>query len=744
MYRCLGVVLVSLLAISAVVAAEQGIPADKLDRLKAATVYVKVEGDEGTATGSGFLIRVDVDAGFIVTNHHVIAEAPGRLRSEKPSVVFWSGTSKEQVLPAEVVGADPEADLAVLRVTAKGLPAPLDLTQAVTVQETMTVYTFGFPLGDLLSPTRNNPAVTIGKGTVSSLRQDERGRLKRIQLDEALNPGNSGGPVVDGEGKLVGIAVSRIVGAKIGFAIPPAELNDMLKGRAAALTIQSVRVANGGAELEIEVPCIDAFRNLKAIEVRHVRRDALPEAPRADKDGTWPELPGTERVELKLEGGKGRGRLTLKSAEPKAVVYLFQTAYTNGEGKRVATEPLARVINFGATGVLRATDPNAGVGRPWETVSSREGDFTVDMPAKPAFTASRTHRGPGGTLSIFTVGCQTAAGTYLAFRVAFPTAVVRPGTEERELDAERDRLAEEWNGKVVSEKRVRAEGKIGRDFTIRGRPEDEAGVLTIRVRQYLVGRAIYVVAVISRPNGGLPEDAGRFLGSLALGENKVRAAGTPEPEPTGRDLTGWGLAIDPDRDCEFTPGAENLTIKVPGTLHDLNPDSGKLNAPRVVRAVEGDFVVTVKVSGAFQPGGQSTNPKGIPYNGAGIIVWSDSDNFIRLERGAILRAGRLGSYVAFEEREGGYRGAVHNEVFPPGACHLRLERKGSRIFGAVSSDGAQWKQLKPIDTIWPAKLNVGLAAINSSSKPFALTFEGFSLKTSGAAAAGTKPEGDPK
>jgi regulation of enolase protein 1 (concanavalin A-like superfamily) len=131
----------------------------------------------------------------------------------------------------------------------------------------------------------------------------------------------------------------------------------------------------------------------------------------------------------------------------------------------------------------------------------------------------------------------------------------------------------------------------------------------------------------------------------------------------------------------------------------------------------------VKVTGDFKPGGRSTNPKGVPFNGAGIVIWSDSDNFIRLERGALLRNGKVSALVAFEEREGGYRGAVHNDVFPAGDCYLRLERKGSRISGAISKDGSTWKQLKPIDTIWPAKLKVGLSAINSSSEPFTVKFE---------------------
>src|SRR5213078_5000111 len=141
-----------------------------------------------------------------------------------------------------------------------------------------------------------------------------------------------------------------------------------------------------------------------------------------------------------------------------------------------------------------------------------------------------------------------------------PTAIAR-GAEDRELDAMRDDLTQEWNGKVLSEKKVKAGLRTGRDFTVRGTPAEEAGVLTIRVRMYLDGRTIYAMLVGSAPNRELPEDAGRFLGSLAIGNEKAKAAGGLEPDPKGKDLPDWGLAIDPDNDCKFAPdGKKSLSV----------------------------------------------------------------------------------------------------------------------------------------------------------------------------------------
>jgi regulation of enolase protein 1 (concanavalin A-like superfamily) len=364
----------------------------------------------------------------------------------------------------------------------------------------------------------------------------------------------------------------------------------------------------------------------------------------------------------------------------------------------------------------------------WESVTSKEGQFAVEMPVKPTLNRTRTRKGPEGTSKIIIIAARTDSGVYMVQKIEFPTPIVK-GAEEAALNSERDEWAQEWNGKVIGEKKVRAGLRSGRDFTIRGKPAEETGVLTIRVREYLDGKAIYAVMVVSAPNRELPEDTGRFLGSLAIGETKARASGKPEPEPTGKELAGWGLAIDPGKDCEFKPDGKTIAIQVPGKLHDLNPESGILNAPRVVKEIDGDFNITVKVAGEFKPGGKSTNPRGVPYNGGGIIIWSDSDNFIRLERGAMLRMGAVRTFVTFEEREGGYRGAVHNEIFPDGPCYVRLERKGSRIFGGISRDGKSWKVLKPIDTLWPAKLKVGLSAINSNSEPLTVKFEEFSLHT---------------
>jgi len=363
----------------------------------------------------------------------------------------------------------------------------------------------------------------------------------------------------------------------------------------------------------------------------------------------------------------------------------------------------------------------------WESVTSKEGQFSVEMPKKPDVQRTRTRKAAGGTVKSTIIGCKTTGGGYLVYRVDLPTAVVK-GTEEAELKDERDDIAKEWNGKVIAEKKVKAGLRTGLYFTIRGKPDEETGVVTVRTRTYLDGKTIYATMVLSAPNRELPEDAGRFLGSLAIGNEKAKVAGGLEPDPEGKDLTDWGLAIDKDKDCKIVPdGKKSLSITVPGAWHDLNPHVNKLNAPRVMRTVDGDFTITVKVTGDFKPAGKSLNPKSIPSNGGGIVVWQNSDNFIRLERFAVNRQGKAVPFITFLEREGGYEGAVHNAGHTGGDLYLRMERKGSRITGLISTNGTLWKRLKPIDTLWPSRLKVGLTATSCAAEPMTVKFEEFKL-----------------
>ncbi len=157
-----------------------------------------------SSLGSGVIVAAQ---GFILTNNHVVEGA------DEIAVMLPGG----KVAEARVVGTDPETDLAVLRVEAKGLQ-PITFADPVSVQVGDIVLAVGDPFG---------VGQTVTQGIVSATGRNRLGINtfeNFIQTDAAINPGNSGGALVDTSGHLVGINTaiySRSGGSQgIGFAIP--------------------------------------------------------------------------------------------------------------------------------------------------------------------------------------------------------------------------------------------------------------------------------------------------------------------------------------------------------------------------------------------------------------------------------------------------------------------------------------------------------------------------------------------
>jgi Do/DeqQ family serine protease len=160
---------------------------------------------EGQSLGSGVI--VDAERGLVLTNHHVVHQATGI------EVTLSDG----RTLTAELVGSDPETDIAVLRIPAEGLAeVPLGDSDGLEVGD--FVVAIGSPFG---------LAQTVTSGIVSALGRTGlgiEGYESFIQTDASINPGNSGGPLVDLNGRLVGINTAILApgggNVGIGFAIP--------------------------------------------------------------------------------------------------------------------------------------------------------------------------------------------------------------------------------------------------------------------------------------------------------------------------------------------------------------------------------------------------------------------------------------------------------------------------------------------------------------------------------------------
>ncbi len=327
-----------------------------LPELKAATVYIKtVTPGLGGATGSGFVVRTVGNTVHIATNHHVIAaltpdevagrHGNGRGRFGMPrqtgpvqiTVVFRSGMPQEQSLGATVVADDAQADLAVLKVIGvRDAPHPIDCTRAPKLEETMPVLAFGFPFGADLDPDHANPAITVTKGSVSSIRRNRRtGELADIQIDGDVNPGNSGGPLVDESGALVGVVVAKIENSKIGFAVPVEKLNRLMDGRIALL--DKLDAAPGGAVMEVSAEVHDPLGRLHDPKVLYGLADEVKKP--AQRDGNWDALAGAKSSELKVDGTKGLAVLALEPPQKGDMRVLVQLTFVDAAGKTVNGEP---------------------------------------------------------------------------------------------------------------------------------------------------------------------------------------------------------------------------------------------------------------------------------------------------------------------------------------------------------------------------------------------------------------------
>jgi putative serine protease PepD len=187
------------------------------ERARPGVVDVQVRTDGGTATGSGFVVD---DDGTIVTNEHVVDQA-------RTARIRFAG--QDEPVTARVLGADASSDLAVLRVDpddVKGDLRPLPLGSSGKLRVGEPAIALGSPFG---------LDGTLTTGVVSALERDIRAPNgftidEVVQTDAAINPGNSGGPLLDGDGRVIGVNSQRAggEGSALGFAVPVDTLKQVL------------------------------------------------------------------------------------------------------------------------------------------------------------------------------------------------------------------------------------------------------------------------------------------------------------------------------------------------------------------------------------------------------------------------------------------------------------------------------------------------------------------------------------
>jgi serine protease Do len=175
--------------------------------------YSGASQDAKAGTGSGVLFKKEGDSAYIVTNNHVIEGA------STIEVSLYDGEKTK----AELIGADPLTDLAVLKIDGKYADNLLEVGDSSALRAGEQVIAIGNPLGLDLSRTVTQGIVSAVDRTISVQTSAGESELNVIQTDAAINPGNSGGALLNSKGELIGINSLKISNSGVeglGFAIP--------------------------------------------------------------------------------------------------------------------------------------------------------------------------------------------------------------------------------------------------------------------------------------------------------------------------------------------------------------------------------------------------------------------------------------------------------------------------------------------------------------------------------------------
>ena len=217
------------------------------------------------------------------------------------------------------------------------------------------------------------------------------------------------------------------------------------------------------------------------------------------------------------------------------------------------------------------------------------------------------------------------------------------------------------------------------------------------------------------------------------------ALAAPVPPPF---TAGWDNPVVPDRDCKIIRAKGALTIEMPGSDHDYDPQRERKNAPRLLRDVEGDFVIRVHIHIDCHPSSKSTVEGQLSSVAAGfLLIPPKSSPFtcIRFEFGVAAEGIGADGYAGMKHRDikkgrmNGIWSRRWGKHWPlpekANQAYLRWERRGEYFSPSISADGEKWTPLMgPMGFgSLPAKLKVGLAAYSTSTERSKVRFDKFKL-----------------
>jgi regulation of enolase protein 1 (concanavalin A-like superfamily) len=169
-----------------------------------------------------------------------------------------------------------------------------------------------------------------------------------------------------------------------------------------------------------------------------------------------------------------------------------------------------------------------------------------------------------------------------------------------------------------------------------------------------------------------------------------------------------------------------FTLQVAAGPHIFDPTRDIADAPRALTEVEGDFTAEVKILGDFQPGTVPIKGLFFTFQGAGLLLWHDKDNYVRFERAAGFDRERF-QWLFLETCKDGKPSPKKPMNVRDAAVTLRAERHANLINYSYSLDGKTWLKVDNIATTLPRKISIGISATNASPRPFPARFTDFVL-----------------
>lgn len=328
--------------------------------LKRATVLVRA----GTARGGGFVVgHVDEDA-LVLSNHHTVhGPAGARVKDVQVSATRADGTVVRGA--AEILRSDAGDDLAMLRVKGlEGVPM-LELRDARHLAATQAIWIVGFP-----SAPDGSERPEVTRGTLSGQRHNKGAELVVQQVDVGINEGNTGGPVVDASGLVVGVAVARHPETNLSAVVPTMRVKDFMAGalRGGAVKVEHDRLDRCLIDVYAEVD--DPLGKLETVGL-NVQPMSI-KSYYADTERTVVDL-GISLAEAKLVNGSARFSAVFEGCRPVKPAELQLQLWTQRkDGVRHVSKPFSVPVMPGSPHMMKRSF--VGTYQPGD-VAVKYGDF---------------------------------------------------------------------------------------------------------------------------------------------------------------------------------------------------------------------------------------------------------------------------------------------------------------------------------------------------------------------------------